>query len=107
MNIFNRNKPHIGILKLTLVEKFDCQHVVTTFQYGGHPMRVYAFCPFCQKMMRLDWKDTTARLSNRLWGTIPMLIQTSLLFIALLYLAIALLSSVKIRKRKKNLHLTH
>jgi len=46
--------------------------------------------------MRLDWKDTTARLSNRLWGTIPTLIQTSLLFIALLYLAVALLSSLKI-----------
>lgn len=49
-------------------------HVPTTFQYGAHPSRVMQFCPFCHIRSRLDWKDTYARVMNRLWFTTPALI---------------------------------
>lgn len=83
MNLFHR-PPKIGVLKLTRVVNFDkCKEehcIVTSFQYGGHPMRVVAFCPFHAKCMILDWKDTSARLTNRLWGTFPALFQATILF---------------------------
>ncbi len=46
-------------------------HVPTTFQYGAHPSRVMQFCPYCHIKSRLDWKDTYARVMNRLWFTTP------------------------------------
>lgn len=61
---------HNHRLVLTPTDNFDvcagAGHIVTTFQYGSHPARVYAFCPFCEKYAILQWKDTTGRFLNRL-----------------------------------------
>lgn len=66
-----RRKPK-NIMRLTRVDSFNCEHVVTTFQFGGHPARVYAFCPFCKTYALLDWKDTAGRAWNRFFFSIPI-----------------------------------
>jgi len=71
-------------MNLTRVDHFDCfPHVITTFQYGSHPNRVYAFCPFCRKYAILNWKDSRARWANRIFYSVPLVWQASLAFIAI------------------------
>ncbi len=76
-------KPKRGVLHLIPVDHFECQHVVTTFQYGSHPQRVYALCPFCKKVAILDWSDPKGRFLNRLFYGVPMVWQAGLAFTAI------------------------
>jgi hypothetical protein len=93
---FGKKKPRF-VLHLEQVDHFDCEekhHVPTTYQYGSHPARVYAICPFCKKFAVLDWKDRRARWGNRVFYSVPLIWQASLAFLAIsavvyfLYLAL-------------------
>jgi hypothetical protein len=92
--LLHRGKSDLNILRLSPAGEtgFQCGHVVTTFQYGAHPARVYAFCPFCKMYARLDWKDTSARVTNRVWGTLPLVIQGSLIMITLGFIVWAVIT---------------
>src|SRR5690348_16458434 len=79
---FNRGLKK-GVLHLTPVDHFECQHVITTFDYGSHPARVYAICPACAQVALLDWSDPKGRFFNRLVFTIPIIWQSILAFVAI------------------------
>lgn len=84
-------RPHgIPSQELSLVDKFQCEHAITTFQYGTSPMRVYALCGQHKQYMLLDWKDPRARLSNRIVHTFPFLYSATLTFGAMFVIAYVL-----------------
>lgn len=78
-----KRKVKKGVLHLIPVDHFECEHVVTTFQYGSHPQRVYALCPFCKKVAILDWADPKGRFFNRVFYGVPMIWQAILAFVAI------------------------
>lgn len=82
MGIFRRG-PKKGVLRLTPVDHFECDHVIVTDSYGSHPARLYAICPKCAKIAVLDWSDPKGRFWNRLIFTIPIIWQAGLAFAAI------------------------
>ena len=70
-------------------------HVPTTYQYGVHPMRVYQFCPFCHIKARLEWKDTYARLMNRIVGSLPAIFTLTTIVIVIVVSTIAIIPYLK------------
>jgi hypothetical protein len=80
MRFFHRPRDNSSVVYLKDATEEDwknCEakrHVPTTYQYGAHPSRVMQFCPYCHIKSRLDWKDTYARIMNRLWFSTPAVI---------------------------------
>ena len=88
-------KVKIGRMHLDPTNTFEgCEHVITTWQYGSHPARVYAGCFRCRKFTVLDWRDPKARWFNRIFYSIPVIWQAMIIFItigAVIYLGIGIL----------------
>lgn len=70
---------------LVRVEQFSCSHYITLTGYGHVWVRTYAICPNCGQIRFITWKDTKARVANRMLLWAP-----GVSFIALLVLAILL-----------------